>query len=107
MRSSQCGFAFLKSRARLDRRRQRGSSLQQRTQVVEAVEEVPDVVRAPLYPVRMQVRELRVIAVAVERFLGIPFDQDQYLPRRNLARSRLAEAAERHDAAAVRLHLAR
>src|SRR6185436_4223450 len=79
--------------------------LQQDPQVVQAIEQVPDVAGAAVDAVRMQVGELRVVAVAVESRLRIPLDQDQHLARLDVAGRGLAELAERHHAPAVRLHL--
>ena len=81
--------------------------LEDRPQVLQLVEEVPDVVSGTLLSVRMQVGDLWVVAVAVERRLGLPFDEDHYLARLDFARGRLAEFSERDDAPAVRLHFLR
>src|SRR5688572_9850753 len=67
---------------------------------------MPDVIRRSVHAMRMQVGELRVVAVALESLLRAPLDQDQHLARLDLARHRFAEAAQRDDAAAMRLHLA-
>src|SRR5215218_6881961 len=68
--------------------------LQNRPQVVELVEQVPDVIGGPAFAVSMQVGKRRVVAIAVERRLGFPFDDDEHLPRRDLAGGAFAEFLE-------------
>src|SRR5581483_12466467 len=55
----------------------------------------------------MQIGELRIVAVALERRLRLPLDQDQHRPRLDLPQHRFAELAERDDSPAVRLHFLR
>ena len=50
----------------------RTSLLEDRPQVLQLVEEVPDVVSGTLLSVRMQVGDLWIVAVAVERRLQTP-----------------------------------
>src|SRR5438105_10245583 len=78
-----------------------------RLQVLELVEEVPDVVAGALLPVRMQVTNLRIVAVAVKGCLRRPFDEDHHRARLDVACCGLSELAERDDAPAVRLYLLR
>src|SRR5712692_5084285 len=54
----------------------------------------------------MQIVQLGIIAVTIERVLGGPFDKDQHLPRLDLACGRLTEAPERDDPPAMSLHFA-
>src|SRR3989442_10004250 len=79
--------------------------LQERTQVLELVEEVPDVILRALVAMRMQVGELGVGAVTVEGLLGGPFHQDENGARLDVAGRRLTELPQRHHAAAMRLDL--
>jgi hypothetical protein len=46
-------------------------------EVVQLVEQVPDVVARAVDAMRVEVGEARVVAVAVEGFPRRPFDQDQ------------------------------
>src|SRR3954462_9592548 len=68
---------------------------------------MPNVSRAALYPVGMQIGEPGVVAIAVERRLRLPLHEDEHLPRVDLADHRVAKLAERDDPPAVRLHLFR
>src|ERR1700677_2756298 len=56
-----------------------GVRFEQRPQVVQPVEQVPYVGRGALFPVRVQVGQLGILAVAVEGRLGLPFDEDHHL----------------------------
>src|SRR6185503_1555772 len=67
---------------------------------------MPDVLARALDAVRMQVGKVRVVAVAVERLLGGPLEDDDRA-RLNTAFGRLAELSQSHDAATVRLDLFR
>ena len=82
-------------------------SLQDGPEVFQLVEEVPDVLVRALFPVRVQVGELRVVAVAVERLLRFPLDEDQHLARRQVPHRCLAELAQGDHAPAVRSHFPR
>src|SRR4051794_4807958 len=55
----------------------------------------------------MQIGELGVVAIAVERRLRLPLHKDEHLPRVDPADHRVAKLAERDDPPAVRLHLFR
>jgi hypothetical protein len=50
----------------------------------------------------MQVCQRRVTAIAVERVLGRPLDQDQNLSRRNVADDALPEFSKGDDLSAMR-----
>lgn len=80
-------------------------TLQQRPKVLELVEEVPDVVVATGFAVRVEIRQLGVFAVAVEVGAALPLDEDQYLSWLDLALDRLGESSEGHDSSSVALHL--
>ena len=68
-------------------------------QVLELVEEVPDVVAGAFLPVRMQVGDFWIVAVALEGRFRCPFDQDHHRLRLDVTGRRLlAELAERDDA---------
>lgn len=51
-------------------------------EVFQLVEQVPNVVARALDAVRVQIGEPGVVAVTVERFLGLPLDDYQHAPRR-------------------------
>jgi hypothetical protein len=51
--------------------------------------------------VPMQISKSRVVAIAIERFLRGPLDQDQNLAGLDIAAQALAEPAEGDDSAAV------
>lgn len=55
----------------------------------------------------MQVGQQRVIAVRVEGLPGLPLDEDEYLPGRDVADQRFVELAERDDASTVSLNCCR
>ncbi len=91
-------------------RRTRFSSpprLEQRPQVVEAVEQVPDVGRRTVLPVGVQIGQFGIVAVTVEGVLRLPLDENQHLAWLDLAGDRFAELSEGDDAAAVLGHFLR
>src|SRR5712664_3654018 len=81
------------------------ASLQDWPQILELVEEMPDVVVSAFHAMRMQIGKPRIVAIAVEGLLRGPFDEDEDRARLELARRALAEPAEREDPATVGLHL--
>ena len=74
---------------------------EQRPQVVEPVEQVPHVRRGASFPVRMQVGQRGVLAVALEGRPGLPFDEDEHLPRSDVAGHAFPEPAQGHHASSV------
>lgn len=71
-----------------------GSGAKQRPQVAEPVEQMPHVRRGASVPVRMQVGQRGVLPVALEGRPGLPFDEDEHLPRSDVARRALPEPAQ-------------
>src|ERR1051325_5315162 len=61
------------------------SLLEDRPQVLEFIEEMPQVVLRAVHAVRVQIRQLRVVAITFERRLRVPLDQDQHLAPRPAA----------------------
>src|ERR1700754_4588012 len=89
------------------RRTRVSSRLQYWPQIVEAVEQVPDVRRRTVLTVGVQIGQLGIIAVAVEGVLRIPLDEDQHLAGLDLTGDRFTELSEGDDAAAVLGHFLR
>ena len=56
---------------------------------------------------RVQIGQFGIVAVTVESVLRVPLDENQHLPRLDVAQHRLAELTEGYDAAAVLGHLVR
>src|SRR4249919_4006262 len=81
--------------------------LKDRPQVLELVEQVPDVIASAFLAMRMQVRDSWIAAVRVESCLRRPFDEDHHRARFDVASGRLAKLAERDNVPSVGLHFLR
>ena len=79
---------------------------EQRPQVVEPVEQVPHVRRGAAFPVRVQVGQCGVLAVAVEGRPGLPLDEDEHLPGGDVAGHAFPEPAQGHHVSSVPGNLA-
>src|SRR5687767_444746 len=78
---------------------------QQGSQVVQLVEQMPDVPPGALLAVRMQIRERRIAAIALEGGWRFPFDDDHHGARLEFPHDGLAKAPQGHHAPAVGLNL--
>src|SRR5258708_31656090 len=79
--------------------------LEQRCEVVQAVEKVPDIPSGALLAVTMQVDQGRVTEVALEGLAGAPLHEDQDLPRLDVTEHLLAKAAQGDHPSAVSINL--
>src|SRR5258708_13068623 len=79
--------------------------LEQRSEVVQAVEKLPDIPSGALLAVTMQVDQGRVTEVALEGLAGAPLHEDQDLPRLDLTEHLLAKAAQGDHPSAVSINL--
>src|SRR5258708_13587190 len=79
--------------------------LEQRCEVVQAVEKVPDIPSGALLAVTMQVDQGRVTEVALEGLAGAPLHEDQDLPRLDVPEHLLAKAAQGAHPSARPVHL--
>ena len=74
---------------------------QERTQVREVLEELPNVRGCAVDPMRVKVVQVRIVAVAVESGARFPFHNDHDLAWNYLTYDILTKLSERDDAPAV------
>src|SRR5438132_11912575 len=71
--------------------------LQQRPEIVQPIEQLPDIARGSTLPMAVQVGQRRIGHVAIERLARAPFDQDPALAALDLTGNAVEQAPERHD----------
>src|SRR5207253_10252730 len=71
--------------------------LQQRPEIVQPIEQLPDIARGSALPMAVQVGQRRIGHVAVECLARAPLDQDQDLAALEITGDAVQQAPKRHD----------